>query len=110
MKICLDIQVLDYNYSKDICREDFNKINMLGKEDILVSKYSGGMKRRISILRALLVNFDLLVLDEPFKGLDEKNYRIMRNLVLEYSKDKTVIISTHMEKDMNLLSGNLIEL
>ena len=38
-----------------------------------VSEFSGGMKRRLSLLRALLVPFDLLILDEPFNGLDSEN-------------------------------------
>lgn len=38
-----------------------------------VCEFSGGMKRRLSLLRALLVPFDLLILDEPFNGLDSEN-------------------------------------
>ena len=46
-----------------------------------VSEFSGGMKRRLSLLRALLVPFDLLILDEPFNGLDSENRKKAAALV-----------------------------
>ena len=46
-----------------------------------VCEFSGGMKRRLSLLRALLVPFDLLILDEPFNGLDSENRKKAAALV-----------------------------
>lgn len=60
-----------------------------------VSTLSGGMKRRVAILRALLYPFDLLIMDEPFKGLDSTTKQQVMDFVISKIKDKTVIIVTH---------------
>lgn len=60
-----------------------------------VSAFSGGMKRRVSLLRALLADYDLLLLDEPFHGLDEElREQIMEETRLR-SQGKTVVLVTH---------------
>ncbi|SDI05064.1 NitT/TauT family transport system ATP-binding protein [Pseudobutyrivibrio sp. 49] len=60
-----------------------------------VQEYSGGMKRRVAILRALLADFDLLIMDEPLKGLDEATKQQVIDLIKELTKEKTVIMTTH---------------
>ncbi len=66
-----------------------------------VSKLSGGMKRRVSILRAVLFDSDVLLLDEPFKGLDDDTKQKVMDFVLQKTKGKTVIIITHLETQMS---------
>ena len=58
-----------------------------------VSILSGGMKRRVAIVRALLHDADLYIFDEPFKGLDENNKQLVMNEIK--SLKKTTIIITH---------------
>lgn len=60
-----------------------------------VSEFSGGMKRRTAFLRALLYPSDILLLDEPFKGLDEENMDRVISLLLTMCRERTVILSTH---------------
>ena len=60
-----------------------------------VSTYSGGMKRRVALCRALLADYDVLLLDEPYKGLDEDTREQVMQLVNEYTQNKTVILVTH---------------
>lgn len=75
-----------------------------------VSTLSGGMKRRVALLRALLTDADLLLLDEPFKGLDtatrELVIRFMRPLIL----NRTIVLVTHAPEEAELLSGSIIDL
>ncbi len=70
-----------------------------------VSTLSGGMKRRTAICRALLAPFDVLLMDEPFTGLDEET----RISVISYMKEKTagklLLLSTHQEEDVQLLGA-----
>ena len=65
--------------------------------------YSGGMKRRVALVRALFMDYDLLILDEPFKGLDEQT----KHKVIEYTKQtthgKTVLMVTHDQEEVNLM-------
>ena len=68
-----------------------------------VSTWSGGMKRRVSLLRALLADWDVLFLDEPFKGLDEETKLAVISRVREMTAGKTVILITHDEEEARLL-------
>ncbi|MDD6041687.1 MAG: ABC transporter ATP-binding protein [Clostridia bacterium] len=60
-----------------------------------VSTYSGGMKRRVALARALLSCYDVLFLDEPYKGLDAQTRALAMQIVCEYTKEKTVLLITH---------------
>ena len=60
-----------------------------------VSTYSGGMKRRVALCRALLAEYDVLILDEPYKGLDEDTRAKVMRIVARYTQGKTVILVTH---------------
>lgn len=75
-----------------------------------VSTLSGGMKRRAAIMRALLTPSDILLMDEPFTGLDVE----MKQQVIEYIKEKQngrlLLLTTHQEEDVNLLDGRLLRL
>jgi NitT/TauT family transport system ATP-binding protein len=63
-----------------------------------VSAYSGGMKRRVALARALLADYDVLFLDEPYKGLDEETRASVLRTVKRLTKGKTVLLITH-DKD-----------
>ncbi len=64
------------------------------------SELSGGMKQRIAIARALSYDGDIILMDEPFKGLDAELKDDVRRFVFEYLKDKTVILVTHDHDDL----------
>ena len=63
-----------------------------------VAEYSGGMKRRLALARALLAEADILVLDEPFTGLDENN-RLEAAECIRREKGKCILLVTHREED-----------
>lgn len=65
-----------------------------------VRELSGGMKRRVAILRALLADYDVLILDEPFKGLDEERKRAVVEDTKRRSKGKTVLLVTHDKEEV----------
>ena len=72
---------------------------------------SGGMKHRVAIGRALAYPANILLLDEPFKGLDDElKNRIIPKLKDEYMKNKTVILVTHNKQDADKISDNIMEL
>lgn len=60
-----------------------------------VSAFSGGMKRRVALCRALMADYDVLFLDEPYKGLDEDTRTRVMHLVKEHTQGKTVLLVTH---------------
>ena len=63
--------------------------------DMPVSELSGGMKRRVTLARALLYPSSVILMDEPFKGLDEDTRYSVCKAVLEYARGKTMVIVTH---------------
>ena len=68
---------------------------------------SGGMKHRVALGRTLLADSNLIILDEPFRGLDEGlKKRIVDRLWEEMVVDKTVIVITHSREDIELLGIN----
>ncbi len=82
------------------------EIGLNGFEKAAVSTLSGGMKRRVAILRALLSSADIILMDEPFKGLDEDTKHNVMQLVKRYTKEKTVIIVTHIESEATNLGAS----
>ena len=75
-----------------------------------VSTLSGGMKRRTAMLRALLTRSDLLLMDEPFTGLDEGTKDEVIKFLKEYRQDRFLLISTHQKEDVEKLGGILLTL
>lgn len=91
--------------AEELCR-------LLPEESITrpVSTLSGGMKRRTAICRALLSPSDLVLMDEPFTGLDETTKKLVIKYIKEKTRGKLVLITTHQEEDIALLNGTLITL
>lgn len=72
-------------------------LDLTEKKDVLAGKLSGGMKRRLNLALALVNNPRLLILDEPFNGLDIQSRLLVRKLLmsLAHEKNTTVLLSTH---------------
>lgn len=75
-----------------------------------VSTLSGGMKRRTAICRALLAPSDLLLMDEPFTGLDEDTRHNVILYMMEKCAGKITLVTTHQEQDIAALKARLIHL
>ena len=75
-----------------------------------VRKYSGGMKRRVAIVRAVCCPAELLIMDEPFKGLDEKLRLEVIGYIRRHTEGKTVLCVTHEPEDAERLGGTNIEM
>ncbi|SFU97187.1 ABC transporter ATP-binding protein [Butyrivibrio sp. INlla21] len=73
-----------------------------------ISKYSGGMKRRIGIAQALINRPELLVLDEPTVGLDPKERVRFRKLIEELGKTTVVLLSTHIVSDVEDIADRVL--
>ena len=73
-----------------------------------VCELSGGMRRRVSIARALASPSELLVMDEPFAGLDEETKKNAVQTILKYRGDRTLLVVTHQEEDAALLGTDQV--
>ena len=70
--------------------------------------YSGGMKQRILIAQALLNDPKILIMDEPTAGLDPKERIRIRNFISEISRDKIVLLATHVVSDVEYISKEIL--
>ncbi len=75
-------------------------VHMLEKKDANIASFSGGMKQRIGIALILLNLPRILVVDEPTAGLDPRERIRFRNLLVELSRERIVIFSTHIIEDI----------
>ena len=73
-----------------------------------IESMSGGMKRRVSLARALAFESEALLLDEPFKGMDED--LMVRAAKLISAKNKVTIVSTHSEAEAKALGAQIVRL
>ena len=73
-----------------------------------VHSMSGGQRRRVAILRALMAEYDVLLMDEPFKGLDAETKEKVMHYTKEQSRGKTVVFVTHDETECAAMDGKAI--
>lgn len=76
-------------------RSELERVGLIECINQPVSELSGGMRRRVSILRALLAEYDMLFLDEPFQGLDSERKEQVIQYVKEKTEGKTTVFVTH---------------
>ncbi len=86
--------------------EALDAFGLSGCADQRAAELSGGMKRRVALLRALLHENDILLLDEPFKGLDEDTRERVMDKTREMLGGRTVILVTHDSAEAARLHAN----
>ncbi len=91
-----EIYDLNKNDAKKRINELLGKLGLTEYKDILVAKYSGGMKKKLALAIALLPDPDILILDEPTTGMDPNSRRAVWEILDEYKKEgRTILLSTH---------------
>lgn len=83
--------------------ETLDLVNLTNEKDKKYSKYSLGMKQKLAIAQALMENPKILILDEPFNGIEDASVEKISNY-LKSQKDKLIIFSTHIKEDLNNLA------
>lgn len=98
------------NIREEQVRQHLSDICLTEYEGKSVKELSGGMRRRVAIVRAILSEYDVLIMDEPFKGLDKELKLQAINYVKNNTKGKTTIIITHDREEVAMLDARLINM
>ncbi len=84
--------------------EILNLVGLNGKENVKLKKFSKGMLQRIGLAQALINNPDLIILDEPFTGLDPIGRKELRDIIIALKAEgRTVFFSSHILQDMEMI-------
>lgn len=100
---------------KEISKEDIRAtLEIVGLKDAAdkaVRTYSMGMRQRLGIAQAIMENPSVLILDEPFNGLDRNGVIEMRELLLDMKyQGKTIILASHYHEDIEMLCDTVTEM
>lgn len=99
---------IDKKRSKDKINELLELVGLENVADKKMKKFSGGMIQRVGIAQAMLNNPKILILDEPTAGLDPKERVRFRNLLAELSRERIVILSTHIVSDIESIANEIV--
>jgi ABC-2 type transport system ATP-binding protein len=84
-------------------------LNLHGDRDLSISSYSKGMRQKILLIAALLHNPDLILLDEPFSGLDVGSALVLRNLIQELARrGKVILFSSHELETVQRICSHVV--
>ena len=101
------VLVCEKNVSRKKIYDNLCKI--LPKECLTqpVSELSGGMKRRVCLVRAMMKKSDTVILDEPFSGMDEETKILAAEYIKKHRDGRICIVVTHEKSDSGLLDGGI---
>lgn len=101
---CLEYMGELCGIDKEQCKKRIDyylkKTHLSDQEKKKMRQLSGGMKRRVGLVQALLNEPDFLIVDEPTTGLDPEERIRIRNLLVDFSENRTVLFSTHVVEDL----------
>lgn len=101
---CLEYMGNLSRVSKEVCKDRIRyyleKTSLLEHRKKKMKQLSGGMKRRVGLVQALLNEPEFLIVDEPTTGLDPEERIRIRNLLVDFSENRTVLFSTHVVEDL----------
>ena len=106
----LELRGVPRREREDIAREYVAKVGLAGHEDAYPHQLSGGMRQRVGLARALAVDADILLMDEPFASVDEQIRRKFQEDLLHLlsDEDKTVVFVTHSIEEAVYVSDQIV--
>jgi NitT/TauT family transport system ATP-binding protein len=108
----LELRGVPRREREEAAREYVDKVGLTGFEDAYPHQLSGGMRQRVGLARALVVDADILLMDEPFASVDEQIRRQFQEDLLRLLSDerKTVIFVTHSIEEAVYISDQVVVL
>lgn len=85
-------------------------VNLQNEKSKKFGKYSLGMKQKLGIASVLMENPKIIILDEPFNGIDKSSIQQIKDYLLKIKSDKIILIASHIESDISDLCDEIIEM
>lgn len=106
----LELRAVPREHRLEVARGYIEKVGLRGFESRYPHQLSGGMRQRVGLARALAVDADIVLMDEPFSSVDEQTRRKFQEELLDLLKleKKTVIFVTHSIEEAAYLSDQII--
>lgn len=101
---------VDISNFDQLVKQRLEDVGLSEAGDLAVGKYSGGMRRRISVALSTMGNPNIILLDEPTTGMDPVSRRHVWTLIQRLKLEKSIIMTTHAMEEAELLSDKLIVL
>ena len=102
---------LNKKADKDKIRDTMKKVGLDPDLKRHVRKYSLGMRQRLGLAQAIMEDPEILILDEPFNGLDKDGVKDMRTYLLDLKEQgKTILIASHNSEDISVLCDTVQEM
>lgn len=90
--------------------ESLKIVNLYEEKDKMFSKYSMGMKQKLGIASALMEDPEIIILDEPFNGIDEESKEKITNELIKIKNNKIIIITSHIKDEITSLCDRVFEM
>lgn len=90
--------------------ESLKIVNLYEEKDKMFSKYSMGMKQKLGIASVLMEDPEIIILDEPFNGIDEESKEKITNELIKIKNNKIIIITSHIKDEITSLCDHVFEM
>ena len=94
--------------AKDRAEKVLKRLDLIEKADVIVEKFSTGMKQKVALGKALMPEAPVILLDEPTLGLDPQSALNLREIIMELkSQGKTILLTTHYMEEADFLCDRI---
>lgn len=107
LKLLADINKLIGDNEID---DSLKLVNLYNEKNKKFGKYSLGMKQKLGIASVIMENPKIIILDEPFNGIDKSSIEQIKKYLLNIKSEKIIIIASHIESDINDLCDEIYEM
>ena len=111
VELGLELQGIEAKERREIAEKYLRIVGLQGFENHFVHEISGGMQQRVGLARALAIDPDMLLMDEPFASIDEQTREILQRQLLQIVKGsipKTTLLVTHNVDEAIYLSDEIV--
>lgn len=84
------------------------QFKLIDQKNKKFSKYSLGMKQKLGIIQAIMEDPKIIILDEPFNGIDSESVRLIKNMLIKMKENgKLILLASHIQSDLEDLCDNI---